>query len=74
MTVSKQYQGLITGIAALMLCVMSVSDAQANHHKKKTDDAIKGALIGAGVGALIGKGRGAAAGAILGAVIGANRD
>ncbi|WP_372570655.1 hypothetical protein [Ruegeria jejuensis] len=72
MTRSRMYQGLITGLAAMMLAVMPISEAQANH-KKKTDDAIKGALIGAGVGALIGKGRGAAAGAILGAVIGANK-
>ncbi|MCL6282292.1 hypothetical protein M3P21_02020 [Ruegeria sp. 2012CJ41-6] len=71
MTSARLYKGLIAGFAAAMLAVVPISEAQADH-KKKTDDAIKGALIGAGVGALIGKGRGAAAGAILGAVIGAN--
>ncbi|MFA3916941.1 hypothetical protein [Ruegeria hyattellae] len=71
MRLARLYRGVLIGLAAAMLAAMPISEAQADH-KKKTDDAIKGALIGAGVGALIGKGRGAAAGAILGAVIGAN--
>lgn len=55
----------VSGLVALSFVIVPAPSAHAN-------DALKGAVIGAGVGALVGGKQGAAVGAVGGAIIGGN--
>lgn len=70
MSISLIKSLFVVGVLALSLTVLPATVAQAD---RKTDNTVKGGLIGAGVGALIGGGKGAAAGGIVGAIIGNNQ-
>ncbi len=75
---------LIVACAAFALVSSSATMIYAGNHKDKNDredhksddeekeDAVKGALVGAGVGALVGGTEGAIVGGVAGAIIGKN--
>lgn len=64
---------MILGAVAMALSMTPVSMAYADKKDKEKEDAIKGAVIGAGVGALVGGTEGAVVGGVAGALIGKNK-
>ena len=80
MQTAKLSKLMILSAVAMALSLTPASMAYADNKDKKEEredeekeDAIKGAVIGAGVGALVGGTEGAVVGGVAGAIIGKNR-
>ena len=82
----KFVKPFLLGVTAISLSITPLSGAYAGKNDKndkndkkeeredeEREDAIKGAVVGAGVGALVGGTEGAVVGGVAGAIIGKNR-
>ena len=79
----KFVKPFLLGVTAISLSITPLSGAYTGKNDKndkkeeredeEREDAIKGAVVGAGVGALVGGTEGAVVGGVAGAIIGKNR-